>query len=162
MRIITPESRIASERLSRVLDYWRGKARRRLPARGDIQPTELRGDLPAVWLAEVIDGGADFGFRLAGEDLRQFLGAQYHGKLLSACPKTTFFANVRKVFSLCVEARLPVITGPAPTTHEARTFQTISVLVLPLAEDGQDVTMLFGAFELAATADHGAAVSGAG
>jgi len=42
---------------------------------------------------------------------------------------------------------MPVLAGPARTTFEARTHQTIAVLVLPLAENGYDVSMLFGAFE---------------
>jgi hypothetical protein len=141
---------VPSARLARIYDYWlRLKGDRIGPPRSVIEPTSLRGDLPWVWLVDVFDGGEDFGFRLAGGQLKQFMGHNYAGKRISEVPQSTFFKNVGTVFSTCVASRQPLLVGPARTTLKDKSHLEITVLVLPMSENNKDVSMLFGGFESA-------------
>jgi hypothetical protein len=140
---------IPSPRLARIYDYWhRLKGDRIGPSRSVIDPASLRGDLPWVWLVDVFDGD-DFGFRVAGGQLKQFMGHNYAGKRLSEVPQSAFFKNVGTVFATCVSSRQPLLVGPARTTLKDKTHLEITVLVLPLSENNKDVSMIFGGFESA-------------
>ncbi|MBP6013954.1 MAG: PAS domain-containing protein [Alphaproteobacteria bacterium] len=147
VRRVCTRDDVSCERLARIFDYWHNKARGRIaPSREEISPAELRADLPWVWLADVLDGGDDFGFRLAGEQLRRFLGPTSATRL-SECQQSPFFNNAGRVFRRCVEIREPLMVGPNTSTYESKSFLTTSVLVLPLSSNGIDISMLFGAFE---------------
>lgn len=59
---------LVSERLVGVLDAWKRAADARMgPKREEITPSLLRTALPWIWMIDVVDGGKDFRFRIAGE-----------------------------------------------------------------------------------------------
>ena len=148
LQVLQSGSEISSPRLGRLYDYWLGlKGNRVGPKREQIEPATIRGDLPFVWLVEVLDGGEDFYFRLAGSELKSFMGHDNAGKRLSERPQTPYFKNVRRVFSACVSERLPILVGPVRTSFPERSHLAITVLTMPLSENGRDVSMLFGGFE---------------
>jgi hypothetical protein len=150
VRQIKSAAEVPSQRLARIFDYWAGRANERecfAPQRSDIRPQDLRGDLPWIWLSGYSAEDGSFGFRLAGDELKNFLGLDSSAKSLAECPRNRFFVNVENVFSQCVRSRTPLLVGPVRTTLEAKSFKTIAVLVLPLSENGADVSALFGGFE---------------
>lgn len=64
--------------------YWRMlRGTRRLPARGELSPRDMRGILPNVVLLRVIDGGLDYEYRIVGALFVQAYGAQFRDMRLS-------------------------------------------------------------------------------
>lgn len=63
--------------LRRLTAYWIEKcAGRRMPAFADIDPVEVPWALSRVYIVRVVDGGADFVYRLAGEAINlRYLGS---------------------------------------------------------------------------------------
>jgi hypothetical protein len=137
------------ERLKDMLDTWMRVAAGRVgPRREEISPALLRGALGWVWFVDVIDGGADFRFRLGGDRVIQFMGRRYAGELLSASDEDPFFQRMRAMFLACVRDRRPITVGPERTIKKDRAFLEMEVLALPLSEDGETVTGLCGAIAL--------------
>lgn len=150
VRTIENSEQIASDRLRSMYDYWRAKSARRLgPRRGEIKPEEIKTLLPCIWLADVVDGGADYQFRLGGEEIVRFMGGRLAGSFLSVHIHLPFFQNMRARFDACVGARAPLLVGPMRSAYQPRDYMNLTVLLLPSSENGLDVTMLFGVMEIA-------------
>ena len=63
-----------------LLDYWTGKkGTRPAPARADIDPIEIKPVLGWVFIAEALNGGEDFRYRLIGTLLCQVYGVDFTG-----------------------------------------------------------------------------------
>jgi hypothetical protein len=162
-RLITGADDVPSTVLRRVFAHWRALAGERIaPRRNEISPADLKFALPILWMWDVVDGGKDFEFRLAGERIRSFINIDYRHKRLSAFPRTAFSDEVGQVFARCVEMRRPLIVGPAPMTYEPRRHHIVTTIVLPLSENGVDVTNLIGATEAEAMAQTEPATQAAG
>ncbi len=143
------ESRLVGERLNAVHDAWRKTAAGRMaPRRGEITPALLKSALPWVWMIEVVDGGRDFRFRIAGDRVVQFMGRPYTGLLLSAFLDQPFFQEMREHLLACVKQKRPLATGPARSKLTGKEHVELEVLALPLSEDGETVTALFGAVDI--------------
>jgi hypothetical protein len=144
-----PEEAAVSERLKDMLETWTRIAAGRIgPRREEITPALLRGALPWVWFVDVIDGGADFRFRLGGDRVIQFMGRRYAGELLSASQSDPFFQRMRAMFVACTRQERPIAIGPERSIKKGREFFEMEVLALPLSEDGRTVSGLCGAIDL--------------
>jgi hypothetical protein len=134
--------------LLRRFDHWKELAGDRIgPRRNEINPASLKFALPVLWMWDVIDGGKDFHFRLSGERIKTFIDIDVGGKRLSQLDKSMFIDEVRHVFEHCVSTRAPLIVGPAPISYEPRSHHTVTAIILPLSENGVDVSTIFGATE---------------
>ncbi|HVU21474.1 MAG TPA: PAS domain-containing protein [Rhizomicrobium sp.] len=142
---------LVSERLIGVLDAWkRTSGTRMAPKREEITPSLLRTALPWIWMIDVIDGGRDFRFRIAGERIIQFMGRRYAGELLSESLGNPFFQRMRAILIECIRRKEPVHVGPMRSNLQGKEFFEMEVVVMPLSEDGENVTTLFGAMDLRA------------
>jgi len=142
---------LISERLIGVFEAWkRTSAARMAPKREEITPSLLRTALPWIWMIDVIDGGRDFRFRIAGERVIQFLGRRYAGELLSDNLDNPFFQRMRAILVECTGRKKPVSVGPIRSNLKGKEFFEMEVVVMPLSECGQQVTTLFGAMDLRA------------
>ncbi|HUO88767.1 MAG TPA: PAS domain-containing protein [Rhizomicrobium sp.] len=64
--------------------YWRMlKGARKIPARSELSPRDMRAILKHVLLLRVIDGGADYEYRIVGDVHVQAYGMQFQGSRLS-------------------------------------------------------------------------------
>src|SRR5258706_15842064 len=64
-----------------IHSYWQSKRNgRRMPSRADIVPAELTLPLPLILLADVLDGGRDFRYRLLGTRLTPYFPKRATGK----------------------------------------------------------------------------------
>jgi hypothetical protein len=64
--------------------YWRRlRGERRYPARADMSPADIRTILRHTILVKVMDGGADYDFRIVGDAHVTAYGFSMHGRLLS-------------------------------------------------------------------------------
>jgi hypothetical protein len=130
--------------------YWTAKrGTRALPRRQDILPAEIKEWLPSVLLADVIDNGADFRYRLVGLRLHQFFPAVPTGKLMTEALAPFGTETVQKTletYRSVLASREPLrIKGDgAWYGQEPKFFEAI---LTPLSEDGETVNMIFGAFD---------------
>jgi hypothetical protein len=139
---------LVSERLIGVCAYWSELAKGRIgPKREEITPAGIRAMLPSVWMMDVAEQGKDFRFRFAGDRIVQFMGRRYAGHLLSEFQGQPFFDGMTKLLATSVAQKLPIGIGPMPSTHEGRGYLEFEAVALPVSEDGENVTAIFGAFE---------------
>jgi hypothetical protein len=127
----------ADERLLSLFRLWQSKRRgRRLPARGDLRPEELKPWLGNLIVLDVIDGGRDFRYRLFGTNVVRQAGFDMTGKLLSEYPIEDalphFFATHREV----VRRAAPAFGEHDPRVAHVRRRRR---LILPFGEDGRTV-----------------------
>lgn len=136
---------IGDPRLRRALAYWasRRPADGRLPGRADIDPLDIPDLLPFVELSDVLDGGADFRFRLVGSHLVDTDGlnptGMLHSRFFAHPPYRAYqaalygwvVANGRPLYS---RSRIPT---------DLLGFHVLSERIyMPLAADGRAVDMI--------------------
>jgi hypothetical protein len=142
---------LTSERLVGVLAAWKQVGQGRIgPKREEITPALVKNALPWIWMIDVVDSGSDFRFRLAGDRIIQFMGRRYAGTLLSEFLDQPFFGHMRQILVACVEQKRPLMVGPGRSKMKGRELLELEVLALPLSEDGEQVTTIFGAMEIRA------------
>jgi hypothetical protein len=140
---------LVSEKLVGALDAWkRVSAGRLAPKREEITPALLRSVLPSIWMIDVIDGGKDFRFRFAGDRVIQFMGRRYAGEVLSDHVDVLFFQRMKAILAECVNRKAPVAVGPLRSNLPDKDHLEMEVVVMPLSEDGETVTCLFGAMDV--------------
>ncbi len=129
--------------LAVFVDYWNSKRRgRAMPARADIDPTEIPKLLPTMTLIDVVDGGARFRYRLVGTGLVEGYGIESTGRFVEEVirdPATCaeFIALYR---SVCNRKRPVFVRNRFPTKGG---YSVASSRVLaPLSRDGETVDML--------------------
>jgi hypothetical protein len=132
---------LQAPRLQRAFRYWEGKlAGRAMPARADLDPTEIPDLLPWIILVDVVPG--DFRYRLIGTEVRQIAQRDHAGALLSALPGkgpgSVVWSNCEEVVRRKAPfSRSPPYVGPVP--H----FRSCENLLLPLSADAVAVNMIF-------------------
>jgi hypothetical protein len=149
---LKPATSVAGQINNALLAIWqRIRANRIAPTREEITLGMVRGLSSHFWLIDVIDGGADFRFRLTGDRIVQFLDNNPTGKLLSQLKDGTFRQRMMAAFSHSVQTRQPVAIGPAPLDYIGKDYWEIEAVVLPLSQDGETVTCLMGTVEFRQT-----------
>jgi hypothetical protein len=147
--VFKPADDLVSPLLKGVFATWlRVSAGRMAPRREEITPAVLRSALPAIWIMDVIDDGADFRFRFAGDRIIQFMGRRYAGTLLSTLLDDVYFQRMRLLLLECVRNRRPAAFGPGRTRMTGKDYLETEVVVMPLSDDGEAITSLFGAMEV--------------
>ena len=139
------DKEIAAPPLLRLYDYWEAKrGQRRHPARRDLDPLDFRYVLGNVALIDVLRSPWRFRIRLFGDNLVRKVGIELTGRMLDEVP----LPQLREHFALrcrqIAERGTPYRTrgdyfmDERPSRHE--------LLVLPLSDDGEAVSMLLFAF----------------
>jgi hypothetical protein len=130
-------------------DYWDEKRRdRRMPARRDIQPAEMKLYLPQILLVDVLPGATDFRYRLVGSKLRPYFPREATGKTMREALAPFGEATVSSTIAVyqTVAAQTPLrVTGPGHLYGQQSKF--FEAMLLPLSDDDKTVNMIFGAFE---------------
>jgi len=133
--------------LLRLTDYWRKKsAGRALPSRDAIDPTELLVHLPWLFMAEVVEGGADYQYRLVGTSIvsanhRDLTGRSFR-ELYGADPVK--LEGARLGFDLAARTRTPIYTHGRAFWRPDWTYDRFEAVFLPLSSDGSTVNVILG------------------
>ncbi|HVJ41102.1 MAG TPA: PAS domain-containing protein [Dongiaceae bacterium] len=126
-----------------ALRYWKSLGGNRLPSRRDIDPVDIPELLQNVMLLDVLDGGADFRYRLAGTAIERNFGAPIKGLSLAAIVKAfPSIAPVLDVKKHCVATASPHACDAAVFTHFG-TRKQVYCFAMPLSEDGTHVSQIF-------------------
>jgi hypothetical protein len=137
-------------KLQRLFDYWqRLRGDRAMPARRDIDPTDIPSLLANVLVTEIVDPAGTYRFRLAGTGIRDMAGVEVTGKrldeILEPGPYFDYLVSIHK--DVAAAAR-PLFTRTAVTTREGTILRTTGRLVMPLSSDGETVDALIGGMYL--------------
>jgi hypothetical protein len=144
--------------LASVRGYWNeNRGARAMPSRDDISPADfIRSHLPHILLADVVDGGADFRYRLVGTQLREFFYDEPSGKLMSEAIAPFGEETVRltlEIYRRVIERRGPVrLTGSG--AFYGQDPKHFDAFLAPLSDDGTTVNMIIGTFVFAWDHDH--------
>ena len=124
-------------------DYWnRKRGRRRMPARCDLDPVDMKHHLPGVMLVEVVPDAREFVYRLVGTREATMRGRDPTGK---SVPEE-FFADSAESAFRCYRK---VVAEGAPLVSKNRDFMTPDgrfgrehSVLLPLSDDQVHVSMI--------------------
>lgn len=123
----------ADPMLAGMLAYWRSKCRGdRLPSRRDIDATEIPQMLSSIFLLDV--DGADFRFRLIGEDVVEMYG-RLKGRVLREVMSGIDLARTLFEHRRCVLAGRPIYTRHGMTVVSNGDSRLYQRLLVPLADD---------------------------
>jgi len=125
-----------------IMAYWRGKAAgRRMPKRGDIDPSDLKPYLPRISLIDVVADERRFVYRLVGTEEVALRGYDPTGRSIGE----GFFGPNRELafahYGYVVENRAPFCYR-GDFEVEDGAIENEDVIFLPLSEDGENVNMI--------------------
>lgn len=128
---------------ARLVDLYRlWQAKRRgggIPARSDFGLDDLRTLMGSIAILDVIDGGADFRFRLYGSNIASAYRGEMTGKSVRDY-RPHFYAKIAPGYLRCVDTRTPHYDEIE--VDDQMMLYRWERLVLPLAADGTTVDML--------------------
>jgi hypothetical protein len=135
--------------LAFVRDYWwRQRGDLAMPRRKDISPSDMKPHLPHILLADVIDGGRDFRYRLVGVELQRFFAGNPTGKLMSQALAGFGVDTVEatlQMYRAAIQRAAPLrVRGSG--AYFAQRAKLVDALLTPLSNDGVHANMIFGTF----------------
>lgn len=138
-------SDIQNPMLRKGLALWeRMRGEKRFPSRPQMSPREMSGLLRNTVLVKVLDGGAEFQFRIVGDAMVVAQGASFQGMTMAEIDRELpgYGSMLREVYTRIYETGEPLaFRGWFERSADKRPFFHES-LVLPLGEDGQTVDHL--------------------
>ena len=140
---------LISPALEFLRHYWdERRAGRPMPSRADMKPSDFKPHLDSIAMIDVLDGGAEFRYRLVGTLLTQYFMVDPTGKTTrEAWPAAagTIADRVRTNLSRIVRTRAAVhVWGTLDwPSFPSEPFET---LYLPLSDDGENVNMILNLF----------------
>lgn len=126
-----------------LLFYWRNRCHDgRLPARDMINPADLRGILPYMWMLDIQPEPWRFLYRLAGTRFVAALGLEVTRRWYDEARPLAWAANRNRLITVARDAlptwrrgRMPLETGD---------WREVENLMLPLAADGRHPDIILG------------------
>jgi hypothetical protein len=136
-----------SNLIEQGLDYWDSKrAGRHMPARRDIEPTEILELLPFVVLIDVERNPIDFRYRLMGTAVAARFGHDHTGTRFSALSQQSQGSEVWKTATRILQEKRPIVSH-VPYVGFNRWIQNYRDISMPLSEDNDTVNMIFGVLQ---------------
>ena len=146
MLVFSPQTDLVGDPTLEILHlYWLqlcAKARPHmtdLPLAASFDPLEVTSALPFSMLLDVVDGGADFRYRVYGREIAERFGQDISGRKISEMPVMAHIgAFFLAVYRVSMQKRCAVLSehAPAPAasvTHWRR-------LIMPLVDEQGSVT----------------------
>jgi len=131
--------------LKELFAYWdRKRGSRRAPRRADIDPTEIPAHLPFIHLVDVLDGGADFRFRVVGTAITAGMGRDSTGKRFSEVygDDPRVLDSIIARFTVVVQEKRPTFTVGKIWWSPLNKKRRYAGVALPLSEDDETVNMI--------------------
>lgn len=140
------ESDIRDPRLKGIYAYWKGKAgARRMPARKDLDPIEMKEWLGNLMLLEFPTGKfIEFRYRLEGTNIEEFYDARRTGRGVETMTAESERKSVLPQWETVFDLGRPAYYESDIWSSEGKLARQIKLL-LPLSDDGEHVNMILGA-----------------
>lgn len=139
------------QRLQSLYRYWLAKRRERpMPARGDIDPLEIPGDIwPHTMLLDVLWEAEEprFRYRRVGDVFWRSAGREPTGLFINeVLPETAGYRRyVIGIYEETVRRRRAMYTANSFTLDDRETDMSVERISLPLSSDGETVNMVLAA-----------------
>ncbi len=148
-----PGQVIKDKRLLALYRYWEDKrGDRAMPARAEIDPTEIPSLLPIVLLVDISAAG-EYRYRLVGTELVRWLGRDITGQTFSeALPSGPYGDYIVGLVNDTVTSGRPLY-AEGVFMIEGRIDRQVRRLTLPLSADGSTVDMILGGQTVVASTD---------
>jgi hypothetical protein len=117
---------------------------RQMPHRQDLRPSELTWLLGRIYLIDVLDGGADYRFRLFGIFWEKMYGADLTGQRLSELEAAGRLAALRGGYDTVMKTRLPLFQ-PGKLIWPNEKSIGYERLLIPFSDDDGQVSLIMGA-----------------
>ncbi len=136
------ESNLNHRELRSLLAYWRKlRGDQPMPRQDKIDPLEMQDALGFLFLLDVLDGGADFRYRVYGSKVVDRYSVDMTGKLLSNLKVDPVFVDFFMAgYRAVIARRTPLLTQHCHSPYVAVT-DTVR-LILPLANEQGDVSRI--------------------
>jgi hypothetical protein len=129
-------------RLARHCDALAGT--RQMPHRRDLHPADVTWLLGRLYLIDVLDGGADYSFRLFGIFWEKMYGMDLTGQRLSEIEAAGRLTALRGDYDTVVAAREPIFHPGALVWPNQKAIRYERLLV-PFAGDDGQVSLILAA-----------------
>jgi hypothetical protein len=129
--------------------YWDGKrGGRMMPARRDLDPSEIVKLLPHIYMVDVERDPLRFRYRLIGTAICAFLGRDYTGRAVDAATygEGEILSRLLQLFTAVVETRGPVAYKGNIWYVSGREWRQVEALLMPLSHDGATVDIIFAGY----------------
>jgi hypothetical protein len=131
-----------------ALAYWQTLRRgRRIPARVDLDPTEIPKLLPGVILVEVEREPLDFRYRLVGSDIDVIAHRPFRGLRFSEILHMRRGNDIWAQFARVAETAAPLWSEIAYVGADPF-VKRIRHCLMPLGADGETVDMVFAVIDI--------------
>lgn len=132
-----------SDKQRDLLEYWlKIKGDLLMPARKDLEPSDITPLLSGIWLADVTPGDTPhFKVRLFGTDLVEAF--QLEGTSLDL-DNVSFASNIVKRLTQLVKTREPYYLE-CKMPIESEDYEYYSTLTLPMSSDNENVDIIISA-----------------
>jgi hypothetical protein len=140
---------LTSEKNVAVYTHWvAARGARSMPRREDIAPELIRHELPYVYMSDVMSDadGIWFRFRLMGTALVTRFKKDGTGKALLDLQIGGWETEWRRNLLFCTKIRMPIVDEATIKTPYNLNL-TIEHIALPLSEDDDTVSKVFGAID---------------
>jgi hypothetical protein len=128
--------------------YWKGiRGARKYPSRSDVSPRDLGRLLRNTLLIGVLDGGADYEFRIVGDAPVVALGRNFQGVRLSEMDETGNMRGItcRSLYGHVVKTGEPRAIRGCVASNISRMFPIqCEAVFLPLGPDDATVDYILG------------------
>lgn len=135
--------------LSSIYEYWKKKrGDRKMPARKDIVPSEIREHLGWVLMLDVLPGMQEFRYRLVGTRVNQYFNVDSTGMTVSQAwaPQGQAAINgVHAILRAVAKDRLILRTYGGKDWSDMG-LEEFDGIYLPLSDDGETVNVILHAF----------------
>ncbi len=132
---------IGDASLRRLYEYWLAKKQDRIaPARGDIDPGELREILPSLFLVEAVGSPARYRYRLVGTEVVKQFGEEITGRFMDQVDLDHVAGRVQAEYDEAATKREPIVSRWNYSKDGGRHVE-YERLILPLSADGRVIDM---------------------
>jgi hypothetical protein len=128
-----------------LFEYWdRKRGDRAMPARRDLDPTEIPRLLPHLRITEILDGCTRFRYRLVGTAVVEAYGVDFTGKYTDELYNGERKLNIERHCRLLYEKKRPIFLRSRYVTAKGYDVMA-NRLLAPLSNNGVEVDMMIAA-----------------
>src|ERR1700722_701607 len=128
-----------------LFQYWdRKRGDRAMPARRDLDPTDIPRLLPHLRITEILDGCTRFRYRLVGTAVVEAYGADFTGKYTDELYNGERKLNIERHCRILYEKKRPMFLRSRYVTLKGYDVMA-NRLLAPLSNDGVEVDMVIAA-----------------
>jgi hypothetical protein len=129
-------------RIQALHDYWKAlRGSRAMPARGDVDPTQIPSLLPNIVMYDVAASGG-YKVRLVGEEVINFIGRNATGGPAGESMPPRSAEMVAAILDAVVADRAPKFRAGKAHWAPDKSYRDFEACFLPLSADGESVNIV--------------------